>query len=61
MGCLLPRWTAKWHARVEQDIEVEADTREEAEALIEGQMEPRNVVELLDFEIEDLEEVAVDA
>lgn len=40
----------RWTARVEQDFEVEAETREEAEALLDQEMNPRNVVELLDFQ-----------
>lgn len=48
-----------WKARVDQSFEIEADTREEAEALLMEEMSPRNVVELTDFEweITDEEEV----
>jgi hypothetical protein len=41
-----------WKARVNQDFEIEADTREQAEALLMEEMSPRNVVELTDFEWE---------
>lgn len=53
----MPTYKGKWRARVEQEFEVEADTREEAESLIEDEMSPRRVVELLDieYEIEDEE------
>jgi hypothetical protein len=56
----MARYTATWKARVEQEIEVEADTDEEAEGLIRQEMEPGRVVELLDFEIDDLERHDVD-
>lgn len=39
-----------WTARVEQEFEIEAETREEFESLLAEEMSPRNVVELLDFE-----------
>jgi hypothetical protein len=42
----------RWTARVEQDFEVEADTRAEAEKLVNAEMSPRNVVELMDFEMD---------
>lgn len=42
-----------WRARVEQSFEVEVEHESEIQAAIEnGEMNPRNVVELLDFEYE---------
>ena len=38
-----------WTATVEQDFEIEADSREEAEQLLSQEMNPRNVVELNNF------------
>jgi hypothetical protein len=51
----------RWQARVEQDFEIEAESREEFERFIDEEMNPRNVVELLDFEYEVEAEVADDA
>lgn len=45
-------WKGRWTARVEQDFEVEADTRAQAEKLLEAELSPRHVVELLDIETE---------
>jgi len=45
-------YTGRWTARVEQDFEIEAESREEFESLIEEEMNPRSVVELTDFEYE---------
>jgi hypothetical protein len=39
-----------WTARVSQEFEVEADSIEEARSILNDEMSPRNVVELLDFE-----------
>jgi hypothetical protein len=51
-------YKGKWRARVEQEFEVEAETEEEAQLLIEREMSPQHVVELIDFECEitDIEE-----
>jgi hypothetical protein len=46
----MPVWKGNWKARVDQDFEVEADTEAEALALLEEEMTPFRVVELLDFE-----------
>ncbi len=57
----MTRWTANWSARVDrQEIECDADTEEEARHLLEQQMNPRQVVELVDFELDDLEEHPTD-
>ena len=45
-------YKGRWKARVEQEFEVEADSREEFERLIDREMTPQTVVELLDFEYE---------
>lgn len=47
----------RWTARVEQDFEIEAETEEEARRLLDEEMSPRHVVELLDFEVAEFEEV----
>ena len=49
-------YRGRWTARVEQDFEVEADTEEQARALVDEEMSPRNVIELMDFEVEFEEE-----
>jgi hypothetical protein len=46
----MPIFKGTWKARVEQDFEVEADTREEAWTMVENLMSPSNVVELTDFD-----------
>jgi hypothetical protein len=46
----MPVFKGTWKARVEQDFEVEADTREEAWTMVENLMSPSNVVELTDFD-----------
>ena len=46
----MPRFTGKWTARVEQDFDIEADTKQEALDLLEEEMTPLRVVELHDFE-----------
>lgn len=46
-----------WTARVCQEFEIEAETEAEARALLMREMNPRNVVELLDFEVPEFEEV----
>lgn len=46
----MPIWKGNWTASVNQDFEIEADTREEFEDLLREEMSPRNVVELTDFE-----------
>lgn len=51
----MTRFVGRWTARVEQDFEVDAETEEEAQALVHEEMNPRNVVELLDFDIVSLE------
>jgi len=50
----MPRYTGRWKARVEQDFEIEAADDEEFANLIEKEQAPHNVVELLDFEVENL-------
>lgn len=56
----MPTFKGKWKARVVQDFEIEADTEEEARELLDEEMNPRNVVELLDFEVEFEEEEVLD-
>jgi len=41
-----------WKAEVEQDFEIEADTQEEAEKILDAEMNPRNVVELKNFQVD---------
>jgi hypothetical protein len=41
-----------WRARVEQEFEVEAETEDDARSLVEHEMSPQHVVELIDFEVE---------
>jgi hypothetical protein len=41
-----------WTARVEQEFEIEVEHESEIEGAIADEMNPRNVVELLDFEHE---------
>lgn len=53
----MPTFKGRWTARVEQDFEIEADDRKEAQRLLSEEMSPHNVVELLDFEVEQFEEV----
>lgn len=48
----MPTWKGKWYARVEQEFEIEAETREEAEELLEQEQSPQRVVELIDIETE---------
>lgn len=50
-------YRGRWVARVEQEFEVDAEDDGEARDLVERQMNPVNVVELLDMEIVELEEV----
>lgn len=52
-------YRGRWQARVEQDFEIEAESREEFERAVAEEMSPRNVVELMDFEYE-VEEVITD-
>jgi hypothetical protein len=49
----VPKFTGYWTARVQQDFEVEADSEVEARELLDEEMRPSNVVELLDFEVHD--------
>lgn len=53
----MPKFTGTWTARVSQDFEIEAETEEEARSILNDEMSPRNVVELLDFEVVEFEEV----
>lgn len=48
----------RWTARVEQDFEIEAESEKEAREYLAQEMSPRNVVELMDFEVLEFEEVA---
>lgn len=57
----MPTYRSRWKARVEQDIEVEADNVDEARERMESEMDPRRVVELIDFELDEIEEVKPDA
>lgn len=41
----------RWSASVEQDFEIEADSKEEALVLVSAEIKPGNVVELLDIEV----------
>lgn len=45
-------YKGKWTARVDQDFEIEAESREEAEQLLEQEIAPHRVAELLDIETE---------
>jgi hypothetical protein len=45
----MPRWTGRWTARVDQSFEIDADSEEEFEKLLDEEMAPSNVVELFDF------------
>ena len=56
----MPIWTGNWTASVDQEFEIEADTREEFEDLLREEMSPRNVVELFDMEPHNIEEVSDD-
>jgi hypothetical protein len=52
----VPTFKGRWTARVDQEFEVDAESETEAIRLVEeGEMNPRNVVELLDFDIEEIE------
>jgi DNA-dependent RNA polymerase auxiliary subunit epsilon len=53
----MTRYTGRWTARVEQEFEIEADSEAEARELLNEEMSPPNVVELLDFEVIEFEEV----
>lgn len=52
IGGRMIRVTGRWSARVEQDFEIEVENESEIAGAIAEQMNPRNVVELLDFEHE---------
>jgi hypothetical protein len=52
----VPTYIGTWTARVEQDFEIEADSEEEAMKLLQEEMSPHNVVELLDIEVSDIDE-----
>jgi len=56
----MPIWTGNWTAKVDQDFEIEADTREEFEDLLREEMSPRNVVELFDMEPHNIEKDDLD-
>lgn len=47
----------RWTARVEQDFEIEAESEKEAREYLAQEMSPRNVVELMDFDVLEFEEV----
>lgn len=53
----MPTFKGRWTARVDQEFEIEADNEEEARALLDDEMSPRYVIELLDFEVPEFEEV----
>lgn len=53
----MPTYKGRWVARVEQDFEVDAEDLDEAMDLLEDEMMPTNVVELLDIEVESITEV----
>lgn len=48
----MPTYRGTWRAKVEQDFEIEARDREEAVRFLDEEMNPRNVVELFDFDTE---------
>lgn len=50
------KFKGHWTARVDQEFEIEAETEAEARELLDEEMRPRNVVELLDFEVVEFEE-----
>lgn len=52
----MPTYRGRWTARVEQDFEIEADDEDEARVMLDAEMSPRKVVELIDFEVTEFEE-----
>lgn len=45
------RFRGTWQARVDQNFDIEAEDEEAARNILDGEMNPHNVVELLDIEV----------